>query len=107
MNKTKHGDTLFLILNRKWFELISTGEKREEYRRVCETWKKKIWDRRHELKKVIFQLGYTKNVRMEYEILSISSHLDIVMDEGLKLHKIWGYDSKVPSYIIKLGRRIA
>ena len=36
---------LHLTLKKKWFDLIKSGEKKEEYREVKEFWKKRFFER--------------------------------------------------------------
>ena len=38
----KHADTLHLFLKSKWFEMIESGEKTEEYRETKQYWLKRI-----------------------------------------------------------------
>lgn len=67
---------LFLILMRRWFDEIESGEKTVEYRRA------NFWEKRlekyiaaleaGETPKVIFQLGYHSNAaRLEADIVGI------------------------------------
>lgn len=35
-------NTLYLPLNKKWFDMIKSGEKKEEYREMKECWYKKL-----------------------------------------------------------------
>jgi hypothetical protein len=69
-------NTLKLTLNKKWFEMILSGEKTEEYREIKDHWKtrltdqKKIWARPpHQWKfktfdVVEFRNGYSKTAPM-------------------------------------------
>ena len=34
----KDNKTLHLVLKRKWWDMIASGEKKEEYREVCHYW---------------------------------------------------------------------
>ena len=34
--------TLYLVLKSKWYDMIASGEKREEYREVKPYWKKRL-----------------------------------------------------------------
>ena len=38
----KDNKTLHLVLKRKWWDMIARGEKKEEYREVCEYWETRI-----------------------------------------------------------------
>lgn len=33
---------LHLVLKKKWFDMIARGEKKEEYRKMCDHWKKRL-----------------------------------------------------------------
>lgn len=50
--------TLFLILTRHWFEMIASGEKKEEYREIKPYWTKRLYKK---YDTVTFQMGYSKN----------------------------------------------
>jgi len=86
---------LFLTIKKEFFDLIKSGEKKEEYREI----KQYYFDRfKRSPQTVIFQNGYNKNSpRIEVQIL------DIV--EG-KANPDWsgGYSGKC--YVIKLGKII-
>ena len=34
--------TLHLVLKRKWWDMIASGEKKEEYREVCHYWARRL-----------------------------------------------------------------
>ena len=38
----KHANTLHLVLNSKWYEMIESGEKTEEYRETKQYWVKRF-----------------------------------------------------------------
>lgn len=40
----KQADTLHLILKRKWYEMIASGIKKEEYREIKPYWEKRLLD---------------------------------------------------------------
>lgn len=98
-------NTLFLPLKAKWYDMIESGEKTEEYREIKNYWA----DRLHStalqdiakgefFKKfdtVTFSFGYTKR-RMIFECKGIV--------EG-KGKPEWGAPEE-DVYIIKLGKRI-
>lgn len=56
--------TLTLPLKRKWFELIRSGEKREEYREMSPYWKRRLesahWGGFRHFDRLVFTLGYPK-----------------------------------------------
>lgn len=61
---------LFLIVKRKWFDLIKVGEKTTEFRDATEYWEKRILNKN--FSHVVFQMGYSKNApRLEMEISDI------------------------------------
>lgn len=62
--------TLFMILKGEYLNAIEKGEKKEEYRRINDFWKKKIIGRHYD--KIIFQKGYRKDKRIEVEYLGFT-----------------------------------
>ena len=77
---TKEGKTLHLILKRKWWDMIESGEKKEEYRTQSDYWIKRLvdgeyygsdgLDRYKPFENVCFHLGYT-NTTMTFRIAHI------------------------------------
>lgn len=61
--------TLDLVLIGKWFDMISSGIKTEEYREIKPYWAKRL-DKGNPYKKVKFRKGYTK-ISCCFEIVSI------------------------------------
>lgn len=86
--------TLHLILKHKWYDMIASGEKTEEYRNLGYYWNNRIWK---DYQCVCFHRGYTNTI-MSFIIK------DIVMGFG---KKEWGAEPKIPYFVIKLGRRVA
>lgn len=90
---------LHLTLKKKWFDMIASGEKKEEYREV-----KEYWERRLQLKSffepcythVYFRNGYSKNAPSM--TLSIEPSIDI--REG---NEEWGAEAGKKYFVIKLG----
>lgn len=64
--------TLVLTLKYHWFDLTANGSKTIEYRAMTPYWEKRIWERRHELKTVVFHRGYTTET-----ITKKITHIDI------------------------------
>lgn len=81
--------TLHLTLKRKWFDMIASGEKKEEYRDIKEYWENRLIDRRvidevdmlefthgkglKEFDTITFRHGYAKNApTVTVECLGIS-----------------------------------
>ncbi len=99
---------LHLTLKKKWFDMVASGEKKEEYREYKPYWKKRLFN--YELKDfgylvsekkfdiVEFRNGYSKdspNVKVKCERVCVDS----------KGNPEWGFDSESPrlTIVIKLG----
>lgn len=110
----KHADTLHLVLKGKWYDLIASGEKTEEYREPKPYWIKRILDgssaKQPELTpvsrqlsiqtkygRVCFHRGYTSQT-MTFKIKGVSAGIGKVA---------WGAPVDKVVIIIKLGNRIA
>lgn len=65
--------TLTLSLKKKWFDLIKSGIKKEEYRECTEYWMKRLDDEKnHSFKrfdKIVFTLGYPKKDDMSRRLV--------------------------------------
>lgn len=95
---------LELVLKTKWYDMIDSGEKLEEYRDISDFWCVRIFkepftnNMEHKHDKVRFSLGYAKNRKqMIFEIdrVSIGS-----------ANPKW-VDNNGAFYIIHLGKRIS
>ena len=84
--------TLHLVLKQKWFDMIASGEKLAEYRRMTDYWEKRICANRFDIEKVVFHRGYT-NTTCEKYVKAIS------VDVG---RKEWGADPMTEYYVIRL-----
>ena len=63
---------LHLVLSGYWYREILNGTKRVEYRNICPYWEERIWNKRSEIKSVIFHDGYTsKKIRFAVEKIDI------------------------------------
>ena len=110
----KHPDTLHLVLIGKWYDMIESGEKTEEYREIKHYWVKRILEdstaqqpeltsiprpisKQTKYERVCFHRGYT-NRTMIFEIKDISGGVG---------KAIWGAPKDKEVIIIKLGNRIA
>lgn len=110
----KHADTLHLILKGKWYDLIASGEKTEEYREAKPYWIKRIFDDssakllgvasipllfslRAKYERVCFHRGYTSQT-MTFKIKDVSAGIG---------KAAWGAPADKTVIIIKLGNRIA
>ena len=108
----KYSKTLHLSLKKEWYNMIESGEKKEEYREIKPYWCKRlihdydehmeefgaiIFDEKNFKKydKIKFTYGYTKKY-MVFECNGI--------DVGIG-NAEWGASDK-PVFIIKLGKRI-
>ena len=93
---------LKLVLKKKWFDMIASGEKKEEYRDFSEYWQSRLlekgrWDVRP-FDAVTFFLGYTKNRP------SITFRLILIgYGEG---RPEWGAEPGKKYFIIYLGKRL-
>ena len=102
---TKEGKTLHLVLKRKWWDMIESGEKKEEYRTQSDYWTKRLVDGEYygsdgldwykPFENVCFHLGYT-NTTMTFRIAHIY--------QGYGVPE-WG-GGKERVFIISLGERI-
>jgi len=90
-------ETLHLNLHRKWFDMILSGEKREEYRELSPYWKKRFVKVRDDgVKTITFSNGYAKNRRqMVVEIDYISIRGGLVE---------WGAERGTDYIVVHLGR---
>ena len=117
MTKEKNQRILHLVLKRKWWDMIASGEKKEEYREFNEYWTKRllILTRRgqdvfhyfgdldeseivkyKDFDAICFHKGYT-NTTMTFE------------NEGIEINygrEEWGAESDKLYFIIKLGKRL-
>lgn len=83
---------LHLTLKKKWFDMIASGEKREEYRELKPYWHKRL---NKQYDAIRFRNGYSKNSpAMLVELREVWTGLGIVE---------WGAPYKAV-YILKLGR---
>lgn len=103
--------TLTLSLKKKWYDMIASGEKKEEYREVTEYWNKRLCvlladhvDRFFRIKHfdaVTFTLGYPKkddmSRRMSFKINGITIGCG---------NTEWGAEPNKKYFVIKLGERI-
>jgi hypothetical protein len=95
------GRILHLTLKKKWFDMIASGEKKEEYRDMKPYWTKRLFNDlgdRFEPKsfdKVVFKNGYATNApTIVVECLGIQKDLGMMT---------WGAEQDVEYYIIQLG----
>lgn len=87
---------LHLTLKRKWFDMIASGAKREEYREIKPYWDKRLKSKKYDA--IRFRNGYSKNspsVLVRLKALSMS--LGIIE---------WGAPPGKAVYIFHLGEVI-
>ena len=121
----KDNKTLHLVLKRKWWDMIASGEKKEEYREVCHYWAIRLLDRQYRwysqnidypndfidwlcfglthndiafrsYENVCFHLGYT-NTTMTFRI----EYFILSMGK-----EEWGAEPNKYYFVIKLGERV-
>jgi hypothetical protein len=93
--------TLHLILTKKWFNMIKSGEKPEEYRIINKYWRRRIGEYCFPSKQkgydtVTFHEGYT-NITMTFELKIIT------VGPG---RTDWGAPKNDDVYILHLGERL-
>lgn len=85
---------LHLTLKKRWYDMIASGEKKEEYRVIKPYWDLRLMPRKYDA--IQFSNGYKKNSpKMLVELKELLSGLGIVE---------WGAPEGEPVYILKLGR---
>ena len=91
--------TLHLVLKAKWYTMIESGEKFEEYREIKPYWDIRILEKNGKIKHfdtVVFSYGYTKK-RMAFRC------------DGIRIGRgriDWGAPKYDKVFIISLGERI-
>lgn len=117
--------TLTLSLKKKWFDMIASGKKTEEYREITPFWQKRLLScggvcngycvlmgeiacpmcrylKYRDFDTVVFTLGYPRkddlSRRMEFKVSEIS------IDTG---KPEWGAEPDKAYFVIKLGEKIS
>ena len=110
--RRKYCAILPLVLTSKWFNMIRSGEKREEYRLATEYWQRRffIWNAAVSPQKapvVEFRRGYSKNApRMAFWCYGLNTYAFVSADDNCKLrHPDWGEPDNA-HFVIKLGERV-
>jgi len=89
-------NVLYLTLKKKWFDLIASGAKKEEYRECKRYWQTRLLN--HNFDAVCFRNGYGKDApAVVVEFKGIFRGLGIIE---------WGAPYGVQVYVIKLGKII-
>lgn len=100
-----------LVLKGRWYDMIASGEKREEYRAATGYWAKRLWrwDHRPEPTPVVeFRLGYAKDApRMAFWCFGCSTASGMMSFAFVdtQRHPEWGEPS-TPHFVIRLGGRV-
>ena len=85
---------LHLTLKKKWFDMIASGEKRDEYREIKPHWDKRLNGREYDVVK--FRNGYrTDSKAMTVELLNIVTGIGSAQ---------WGAPERQEVYILRLGK---
>jgi len=88
--------TLHLTLKRRWYDMIESGVKREEYREIKPYWNVRLGRRKYYA--VCFRNGYAKDARrMTFKLRGVT--LGFGKAE-------WGAPSAHAVYVLKLGKRM-
>lgn len=92
-------ESIKLVLTHKWFKMIESGQKTEEYRDLGSYYQKRLLNNGHpKSNEVTFYKGYGKNrPQMTFAI----NHISIG-----KGQPDWGADAEKEYYILHLGRRL-
>lgn len=93
---------LHLTLKKKWFDMVASGEKTEEYREIKSFWATRIKDRHNKnfikFDTVVFRNGY----RSDSPIIELE-HKGTLEGNGKEK---WGAPKNERVFIIKLGKII-
>jgi len=100
---------VILILKHKWFDMIASGVKREEYRALTPHYKRMLtrFNMKDPKDRVIeFRCGYTKTaVKVRGMAWFIMSEIDLEVcrSMGREFRPEWGYDGSKRLIVIALG----
>lgn len=92
---------LHLTLKKKWFDMIASGEKKEEYREIKQHWMDRLWawgnlfDDPREFSAVEFKNGYGKN--------SPTMLVEWISTEVGKAKPEWSDNWEGDVFVIRLG----
>ncbi len=94
------GRPLYLTLKKEWFDMIASGEKKEEYREIKDYWRKRLYESDEitpkSFDKVVFKNGYSSDApTMVVECMGIQEDLGMMS---------WGAEQGRCYYIIQLGK---
>ena len=97
---TMRSDALKLVLKKRWYDLIRSGEKKEEYRAISPYWYRRILTENGQARydQVTFYYGYAKDrPSMTFQI------------EGVRIgqgNPEWGAELGKEYIVIGLGQRV-
>lgn len=87
---------LHLTLKKNWFDLILSGEKKEEYREIKPYWEKRLIGKKYD--RIIFRNGYTTNApQFTIKLKSIT--------QGIGKSE-WGAEEGKRYFVLSLGEII-
>ena len=93
-------ETLHLNLHKKWFDMILSGEKKEEYRELSDYWKKRMMKvKTNSVRTITFSNGYAKNRRQF--VIKIRY---ITIRAGITE---WGAEKDKVCFVLHLGKIIS
>ena len=103
---------MILILKHKWYDMIASGEKREEYRdyHVRRNWR--IADRLLQMmppeRVVELRRGYTKTYLfahvVDVGVAECAVSRSALREDGFEMRPEWGFDRSVKTIVFRLGR---
>ena len=101
---------IHLPLKRKWYDMIASGEKREEYRDATQYWRKRIekWDLSGKYHHIVeFRLGYKKDApRMAFSAMAVVwDKIRWFGERTIAEHPEWG-EPQAPHFVLIPGSRV-
>lgn len=103
--KKSECDILPLVLKKKWYDLIDSGEKKEEYREYKRFWSVRIlhWLDEAQSKNLVPVIAFSLGCRPATMFFKVPEYPVMQSDESN--HPEWG-ETAVPHYVIELGERV-
>ena len=109
----KHANTLHLVLKGKWYDMIESGEKTEEYRETKQNWIKRILESSTAKQPELTSIPRQISKQSKYERLCFHrgytnrTMIFVIKDISIGIGKApWGAPVDKEVIIIKLGSRI-
>ena len=90
--------SLNLTVKRKWFDMIASGEKREEYRSADNRQVKNAWERIAD-GTMVLRNGY----RMDSPALAVHVRGAVLRKGSDALHPVWGEPTDSEHFVIMFG----